>query len=145
MLNSIIPFSLICLRRICQSLVTSPSNKEEVATTTSLITMDPYKTYNLVDLFCHFITTRTHLLTFKTPPSPVYLYPFESRVLNEIKFLFRFVMRLISPNIDGHSRIKIRIRFEPKHHLNKRLYRSLWNIIIKFGLKNKSLTFYPLL
>ena len=99
MLNSIISFSFICPRRICQSLVTLPSDNEGVATTASLVTVDPYKTYNLIHLFCPFITTKTHLLTFRIPHSLVYLYFFESRVLNKIRFLFRSGICPTSPSV----------------------------------------------
>ena len=99
LLYSIISFSFICpRRRICQSLVTLPSDNERVATTASLVTVDPYKTYNLIDLFFPFITTRTHLLTFRIPHSLMYLYLFESRVLNKIRFLFRSGMCLTLPS-----------------------------------------------
>ena len=53
----------------------------------------------ILQTFYPFITTRTPLLTFRTPPSPVYLYPFESIVLNKIRFLFRSGTCLTSPSV----------------------------------------------
>lgn len=46
-----------------------------------IVTIEAYKIYKFVDLLCPFITARAPLLTFRAPPSTVYLYPLESRVL----------------------------------------------------------------
>ena len=44
-------------------------------------------------------TTRAPLLTFNALPSLVYLFPFESRVLNKMRFLFKSGTCFISPNV----------------------------------------------
>ncbi|PPE02499.1 hypothetical protein GOBAR_DD00483 [Gossypium barbadense] len=81
LVNSVMPFSLIYPRRICQSLVISSSDKEEEVTITSLVTIEHCKTYNLTVFLCPFITTREPLLIFRALHSVVYLCPLNQEYL----------------------------------------------------------------
>lgn len=106
LLNSVIPFLLICPSRICQSFMTSSSIKEEVETSVSPITMKLCKMYNYVEFFYPFMITRVPRFTFKILHSPVYLWHFESSGLKyEILLQFSNVLSICrcSNNTIKHS------------------------------------------
>ncbi|KAG2558070.1 hypothetical protein PVAP13_8NG128402 [Panicum virgatum] len=87
-INSAIPSSLMCPRRICQRSVLLGSALATLAAETEPCKVQPLRTYKFEGLRSPSKHTREPLDTFTTPPEPVYLSPSLSSVLNEIRFLF---------------------------------------------------------
>lgn len=77
----------MCPKRICHNLVMSNSENDIEIVITSIIE-DPYKIYKLLDLQA-FITIRACWVTFKAPPSVVYLNPKTLKMPKEMRFPFR--------------------------------------------------------
>lgn len=65
----------------------------------ALITIKPLQKIEYHSLLLSFHYNKSTLETFKTPSSPVYLYPFQSSVLKEIRFLFKFEACLMSARV----------------------------------------------
>src|SRR6185312_10891180 len=87
-INSVIPSSLMCPRRICQRSVLLGSVLATLAAETEPCKVQPLKTYKFEGFRSPSKHTRELLDTFTTPPEPVYLSPSLSSVLNKIRFLF---------------------------------------------------------